>query len=134
MSQENVEIVRRKYEAFNRRDWDALFGDTDPEFAFRYRNPGPTPDAGIRRGRDEVVAFAEEYGGGFDRLIWEPQEFFDRKQWVVAFVSVHIRPRGGGVDMVVPNGHLWTIQSDVAQSLESFPRPEDALAAAGLSE
>jgi SnoaL-like domain len=73
MSQENVEIVRPIYEAFNRRDWDALFCHTDPEFTFTYRNPGLTPDAGIRRGREEVVAFAEEYGGAFDKLIWEPE-------------------------------------------------------------
>jgi hypothetical protein len=38
MSQENVEVVRPIYEAFNRRDWDA-FRDTDPEFAFTYHRP-----------------------------------------------------------------------------------------------
>ena len=58
MSQENVEIVRPIYEAFNRRDWDALFRNADPEFAFTYHNVGT--DAGTRRGRKEVVAFAEE--------------------------------------------------------------------------
>ena len=40
MSEENVEIVRPMYEAFNRRDWDALFRDADPEIAFTYRNVG----------------------------------------------------------------------------------------------
>jgi ketosteroid isomerase-like protein len=122
------------YEAFNRRDWDALFRHTDREFAFTYRNPGRTPDAGTRRGREEVVAFAEEYGGAFDRLIWEPEEFFDREDRVVAFVSVHMRPRGGDVDLVVPNGHLWTIHGGVVLSFESFPEPQSALEAAGLRE
>jgi ketosteroid isomerase-like protein len=131
MSEENVEIVRPMYVAFNRRDWDELFRHTDPEITFTYRNPGLTPDAGTRRGREEVVAFAEEYGGAIDRLIWEPQEFFDREDWVVAFVNVHSRPRGG---LVVPNGHLWTIHGGVVLSFESFPRPESALEAAGLSE
>jgi ketosteroid isomerase-like protein len=132
MSSGNVEIVRPIYEAFNRRDWDALFRDTDPDFAFTYHNVGT--DAGVRRGRDEVVAFADEYGGAFDKLVWEPEEFLDREDWVVAMVCVRSLPRGGAMDLVVQNGHLWTVRGGVVLSLESFPRPESALEAAGLSE
>ena len=134
MSQENVEIVRPIYAAFNSRDWDRLFRDTDPEFTFSYRNPGVSRDARTRRGREEVIAFAEEYGGAFDRLIWEPQEFFDREDRVVAFVDVHSRPRGSDEDIVVRNGHLWTIHGGVVLSFESFPDPQRALEAAGLRE
>jgi ketosteroid isomerase-like protein len=132
MPQKNVEIVRPIYAAFNRRDWDALFRDTDPEFAFTYHNVGTS--AGTRRGREEVVAFAEEYGGAFETLIWEPEEFFDREDRVVAVVSVRSRPRGGDVDLVVRGGHLWTVGGGVVLSLESFPTPERALEAAGLLE
>jgi ketosteroid isomerase-like protein len=132
MSGENVEIVRPIYDAFNRRDWDALFRDTDPEFAFTYHNVGT--DAGVRRGRDEVVAFAEEYGGAFDKLTWEPEEFIDREDWVMAVVRVSSLPRGGAVDLVVENGHLWKLRDGVVLSLESFPRPESALQAAELSK
>jgi ketosteroid isomerase-like protein len=131
MSDENVEIVRPIYEAVNRRDWDALFRDADPEIAFIYHNVGT--DSGTRRGREEVV-FAEEYGGAFDKLIWEPEEFFDREDRVVAIVSVRSPPPGGDVDLVVRNGHLWTIHGGVVLSMESFPTPESALEAAGLSE
>jgi len=132
MSQENVEIVRPIYEAFNRRDWDALFRDTALEFAFTYHNVGT--DAGTRRGREQVVAFSEEYGGAFDKLIWEPEEFFDREDRVVAVVSVRSRARRGAVDLVVRNGHLWTIHGGVVLSMESFPTPERALEATGLRE
>jgi ketosteroid isomerase-like protein len=131
MSQENVEIVRAIYEAFNRRDWDAAFRDADLEFAMTTQLG---PDAGTRRGREEVVAFAEEYSGAFDRLIWEPEEFFEREDQVVAFVSVRSRFRGGGVDLVVRNGHLWTLHDGVVLSMETFPKPNSALEAAGLTE
>ena len=133
MSEENVEIVRPIYEAFNRRDWDALFRDADPEIAFIYHNVGT--DAGTRRGREEVVAFAEEYGGAFDKLIWEPEEFFDREDRVVAIVSVSLAfPAVATVHLMVRNGHLWTIHDGVVLSMESFPTPESALEAAGVSE
>lgn len=127
-------MLRAIYEAFNRRDWDALFRHTDPEVTFTYRNPAPTPDAGIRRGREEVVAFAEEYGGAFDKLIWEPEKFFDGEDRIVAFVRVRSRPRGGDVDIVVTNGHLWKVRGGVVLSFESLPEPQSALEAAGMSE
>ena len=34
MSEENVELVRSMYEAFNRRDWDSAFGLAAPDFEF----------------------------------------------------------------------------------------------------
>lgn len=130
MSEESVEIVRPLYEAFNNRDWDALFRATDSDFAFTYHNVGTS--AGTRRGRDEVVAFAEEYGDAFDKLIWEPDEFIEGRDRVVVFVNVRSRPPGGSVDLVVRNGHLWAIDDGLVLSLESFPDPERALEAAGL--
>jgi hypothetical protein len=30
MSQENVEVVKAAYDAFNREDWDAMFKDAAP--------------------------------------------------------------------------------------------------------
>jgi hypothetical protein len=36
--------------------------------------------------------------------------------------------------MVVPNGHLWKVRGGVVLSFESFPEPQSALEAAGLSE
>jgi ketosteroid isomerase-like protein len=131
MSQENVEIVRSIYEAINRRDWDAAFRDAGPEFALTTQTG---PEAGTRRGREAVVAFAEEYNAIFDKLLWEPEKFFEREDQVVAFVSIRSRPRGGGVDLVIQNGHLWTFRNGVVLSLESFPERQSALEAAGLSE
>jgi ketosteroid isomerase-like protein len=129
MSEDNVEIVRAIYQAFNRRDWDAAFRDADVDFALTTQRG---PDAGTRRGREAVVALAEEYSGAFDSLIWEPEEFFEGGDQVVAFVSIRSRPRGGGVDLVVRNGHHWTIRDGAVLSMESFPKPVNALEAAGL--
>jgi ketosteroid isomerase-like protein len=44
MSEEDVEIVRSIYEAFNRRDWDAVFRDAHPDFEL-------TTPPGINAGR-----------------------------------------------------------------------------------
>jgi ketosteroid isomerase-like protein len=45
MSEENVEIVRSIYEAFNRREWDAMFRETAPDVELT------TPPGDPTRGR-----------------------------------------------------------------------------------
>ncbi len=37
MSQENVEIVKAVFDAYNREDWDALFKDMAPGFEVDFR-------------------------------------------------------------------------------------------------
>ena len=85
-----MEIVRSIYEALNRGDWDAVFHNADRDFALTTQ---VGPAAGTHRGRKEVVAFLEDFRGMFDRLTWEPEEFFDGEDRVVAFVKVCSRPR-----------------------------------------
>jgi ketosteroid isomerase-like protein len=52
MSQENVEMTRRAYEAFNRGDLDGMSVDAAPEF--EYVATGAIPDAGgVYRGPEE---------------------------------------------------------------------------------
>jgi ketosteroid isomerase-like protein len=102
MSLSNVEIIRAAYEAFNSRDWDALFRHADPDFAFTYRNPGLTPDAGTPRGRDEVIAFSDEYGGAFESLIWKPERFVEAEDRVVVPRAAE-RPESRRVGGVTPS-------------------------------
>jgi ketosteroid isomerase-like protein len=130
MSQEDVEAVREVYEAFNDRDWDGAFRHAHPDFEITTLRE---PTAGTRRGRERIMEFAEDLFAAFDTFIWEPEEFFDGDDLVVAYVKVRSRPKGGSFEMEARNGHLWTIREGSILSLQPFPDPEDALEAAGLS-
>ena len=44
MSQENVEVVRAAYDAFNRGDWNAAFRDMHPDFEFAMQH---APNRGV---------------------------------------------------------------------------------------
>ena len=70
MSQENVEIVRSMYEAFNRRDWrrdwDMAFRDQPLDVEFELTTPPRGPNAGTYRGREEIQAFWEDLGSAFE--------------------------------------------------------------------
>ena len=52
MSQENVEILRRAYAAFNRHDWDGALDALDPNV--EWHQITQFPDRAVYRGRDEM--------------------------------------------------------------------------------
>ena len=45
-----------------------------------------------------------------------------------------MRPRGSSTEIENRTGQLWTIQDGMVVSVRMFPKPEQALEAAGLSE
>ena len=131
MSEENVEIVRRAYDALNQGDWDAFFLDAHPEFEITtQRGPG----AGTHRRRGAVQEYGEDYLAAFDSMVFEPEECRENGDQVVVLVTRRARPKGGGSEIVVRNGHIWTLRDGRILSMRSFPDPEKALEAAGLRE
>ena len=131
MSRENVEVVRRLYDALNRGDWDAVFRDTHPDFEVTTQRG---PHAGTHRRREGVQAFIEDYIEAFDDSSVEPERFVQNGDRVLALVTRRGRPKGGSVDLVVRNGHLWTLRDGTILSMKSFPDQNDGLEAVGLSE
>src|SRR5436190_17237862 len=131
MSQENLEIVRRVYDALNRIDWDAAFRDLHPDVEIVFQR---APDAGTLQRREGVQRFLEDYLTAFDSMVFEPEELLESGDQVVALVTRRARPKASSGEMVVRNGHIWTIRDGKVLSMNSFPDPEKALEAAGLSE
>ena len=84
MSEENVEVVKRVYEAFNRRDWDAVFVDMDRDFQMTTKRG---PNAGAHRSREGAQGFAEDYLAAFDDATAEPEQLLDAGDRVVALVT-----------------------------------------------
>ena len=70
MSQENVEIVKAWYDAFNREDWDAFFKDAAPGFELDFsRAVGPW--RGVF-GPDQARRVTEEIRETWNPLGWSP--------------------------------------------------------------
>ena len=128
MSQENVETLRLVYEAASRQDWNAAFAGLDSDIEWK------TVRAGTHHGHEGVRRFVEEMTAPFEETVFEPEEFFDRDDQIVVFVRFKARPSGS--DAVIENrvGHLWAMREGKAVRCQTFPRREEALEAAGLSE
>ena len=128
-----MEIVRRTYDAFNRRDWDAAFRYLDPDVEFT--TPARGPVAGTYRGREEIQGFLEEMYTAFEARAVEPEETFESgEQQVAVVVKRRLRPKGSSAKIEARTGALWTIRDGMVASIRVFPKPEEALEAAGLEE
>jgi len=131
MSQENVEMVRCVYDAFNREDWDAAFRDADPDFEATFQRG---PNAGTHRGRENLQARLLDARAAFDAWLAEPVELLESGEQVVVIVKNRLRPKGSSGEIEFRNGHIWTIRDGTILSLLGYPSPDDALEAAGLRE
>ena len=134
MSQENVEIVRRVYELWNRGDLDAAVEMLDQHVvwnAYVY-----LPDSRTRHGAGEV----QQWAGEFAEAWGEIQVQIERLEGVgddlvLALVRMTGRGRGSGaaVESGV-DGHVWTVRDRKVAAVRMYQGTEDALEALGLRD
>jgi ketosteroid isomerase-like protein len=91
MSQENVELLRRMYEAFYRGDFEGALAYFDPEVEV---DASMRVDEGIGRGRDAVYAMVARWLGAWDEWREEIEEIRDLGGHVLVASKQHGRPRG----------------------------------------
>src|SRR6188472_2774568 len=108
MSQENVEIVRRGIEAFNRRDlktWLTTFR-SDAEIDWS-RARGPLK--GVYRGHGELEVFWDEWLT-FDWVEVEPHDLTEAGSEVVVPNTTTFRGRQG-IEVVARIAFLFTVEN-----------------------
>ena len=133
MSQENVEIVRRVYEAAAGRDATSLFALYDPDVELDANRMG-VGDLGIYHGHEGLRKLFGEFHEVWGKIEYDYEELIDAGEHVVAVVRRHARGRASGVDVEAPLALLWTVRGGKVVRVVWFPTREEALEAAGLSE
>jgi ketosteroid isomerase-like protein len=134
MSQENVELVRRVYELWNRGDLDAAVEMLDQHVVWNaYVH---LPDSRPRHGVHEVQQWAGEFAEAWGEIqvqIKRLEEVGD--DLVLALVRMTGRGRGSGaaVESGV-DGHVWTVRDRMVAAVRMYQGTEDAFKAVGLRE
>jgi len=122
MTEANVELARRGYEAIMRGDFEAIRKLLDPDVKWHGGNPN---DQYACHNREQALAFmqrAERRGP-----IGEPVEMIDAGDKVVVIMR---RIGEDGKPERVAN--LTTFRDGKVVEMVHFPNPDDALAAAGV--
>ena len=131
MSEENVEIVRAQYAAWDKGDVPSIVDTCAPDVEIV--QPAEVPDSKSYRGHEGVVVAFEDWPKQWDvfqvtleRVIDGPE---DR---VISVHSQHLEARGMNLDQEVAFVH--TFNEGKMVRLDMFLSREQALEAAGLSE
>jgi ketosteroid isomerase-like protein len=131
MSQENVEIVKAWYDAFNREDWDAMMKDAAPGFELDLsRAVGPW--RGVF-GLDQSRRVLGEFNETWESARLEPHEFIEAGDLVVVPGTLHVKGRGG-IEVVARGAFVWTIRNGAIERVTMYQERQEALEAVGLSE
>ena len=131
MSQENVEIVRAFFEAWNAGDMNAIRELYDPAIVVRYAEDWPEGSEPTM-GRDAVIRQWEQQRADFDSDTLEKIELIDAGDRIV--VRQMWRASGRGPDLNIEVSSVSTLRKGKTIMLEFFWNHAEALEAVGLSE
>jgi ketosteroid isomerase-like protein len=129
MSEANGEALKRAFEAYNRRDVDALLHELDAEIEWRPVLPVVLGgDATVYRGHDGVRQLLRD----LDEVLAERQIDFSEireagDDHVVATGSLRIRGKSSGVLSESPFGCVAELKNGKAIRIQTYLDPSDAL-------
>jgi ketosteroid isomerase-like protein len=132
MSQENVEIVRQRYEALNRRDLEGSLQDLHPDAEVDWSESFGV-QRGMYRGIGEIRRFWEEWLEVFEEIDIRPEAFITVGEHVVVPNRGYFRGRDGvGVD--ASSASVFKLRDGKIVSQRLYQDKEAAFEAVGLSE
>jgi ketosteroid isomerase-like protein len=134
MSQENMELVQRSFQAWNRGDVDAWLESAHPEVewssAIARRMEGDTT---VYRGRAQMRQFWDEWHSVWDLTI-DLSEFRDLGETVVALGSMRAHGKMSGIDIESPVAYVFELERGLGRRVRAYLDHAEALEAVGLSE
>jgi ketosteroid isomerase-like protein len=132
MSQENVEIVRRVYAAWEKGDFSTAEA-FDPYVRVVWVDPMLAERAetmGLRDTRRNMREFLDAY----ERMTATAERIIDAGDRVAVVSSWRGRGKASGVEFAERQGSVWTISDGKVTRIVNYRDPAEALEAAGLSE
>jgi ketosteroid isomerase-like protein len=130
MSQRNVEVVRRSFEAFAGGDFDTAFAAHDS--GTQWHTADDEPDVQTYRGipglRRFVASLAELWADRFEHEM-RFEEFIDCGDWVVVPWSGRLRGRGSGIEVEVSETYAVLLRGGRIVRVEEHRTKAQALEA-----
>jgi uncharacterized protein len=132
MSQENVEIVRRMYETYNRGGPDAAEPDWAPDIEM-FEAP-EFPDATRRVGAAQVREMLSNYMAVGWEGRFDVEEYIDADPEVIVVWRMNAVGQRFGTSLSTMFFHVCLLEDGKLKRLRQFLSREQALEAVGLSE
>src|SRR3954447_12332849 len=131
MSQENLEVVRRMYAAFDRGDGDSALAAFDADVVI---DASHRVDGRIGHGREEMATILAEWLGAWEDWREDVEDIRDLGDHVLVISTQRGRGKGSGVEFENRFGMLYEVRDGAIVRWTVYDDPAKALEAAGLSE
>jgi ketosteroid isomerase-like protein len=131
MSRENLEMVRRQHEHFNR---------TGEVLAESYRSDAEwmtareDPDPATHRGLEAIRGYFAQWTGMFESIDLRDDELIDAGDKVFAWIRISGHGAASGASVEMEQAQVWTFREGKVVRVEEYFDRAEALQAAGLSE
>ena len=132
MSLENVALVRRLYDVWQKDGFGVVPSLMDPDI--EYVNPPYAVEPGTRRGYEEFAVAARNIRNVYPTRRFEPLEFYEAHDRVAVRVRVLARGVGSKVEVDVERGYVFEVRDEKVVRFAWFNEPREALKAVGLEE
>jgi ketosteroid isomerase-like protein len=131
MSQENVEMVRAAYGAYNRGDVDAALKDATPDFELDWSRAAG-PQRGIYK-LDQVRSFFDDFLETFESTRLEADNFIVADEHVIVPQTGYLQGRDG-IEVTARVTLVWTIRNGRIARLCLYQGLPEALESVGPLE
>jgi ketosteroid isomerase-like protein len=132
MSEENVEIVKRGVDAFNRRDPDGMDELATPDCEW-VTSMGPI-EGEIFRGREGGETYFARLSDAWEEFRTIAEDLRDLGDSVLMLGRIEGRGKGSGVPIDTPLGQIFDFREGKVCRIRSYLDHREALKAVGLEE
>jgi uncharacterized protein len=132
MSRENVEIVRKVYDAWARNDPSQAFEYLDPEVVWEAIEDAP--DAGTYRGHSGVKRYMDDWLQDFEDFEFEFGQPVDADGRLVLEQWGRNRGKGSGLKTEIHYAAVYTFRHGKVFTVKEYNTCAEALGAVGLRE
>lgn len=118
--QQNVDVVRRGYEAFGRGDLNTLLTLFDDNIHWSSPGPADLPTAGVRRGRQQVAEFFTAVDEVFEIQQFDPHTFVAQGDRVIVLGRETSRVKATGKLLDAEWAHAFTLQDGKIVAFQEY--------------
>jgi ketosteroid isomerase-like protein len=124
---DDVEILRRAYEALNHGDIEGALAVLDEDA--EWTEHSDLPEAGSYHGREAIRAFLVQFLESWQQFHQETEELIPGESCVLIMLRSHQRGKGSGIDVEAKYAHLWTMKDGRGVRVDAYFDRKDALRA-----
>jgi ketosteroid isomerase-like protein len=130
VSQENVESLRRGFDAMNRGDLSRILAFVHPDFE-TVIPPELSAEPSVYRGHDGVRRYFDSFSDAMRDIRFNADDIWDVGDAVVVALRLTARGKETGIAVEQQVGQVWTIRDGMAVRLENFVTVSQALESVG---